>query len=313
MRKNHIITAAFCLLCVSCYQDIDLKAYKGEPQVVVNAIANSDTVVMADISRTWFFTEKSYPDDLDGLKVALYVNGEFREYMTYDGDKYLSTTRPHDGDCLQIQTEVDGKEVSAQDVMPEKTTIGKIETTYKKVFDYYEMEEYTYRLTLPNVPDEKRFYFVRVDIPYDWLSGGEFDYSYDPVFQLTSERINPSISSPKVFGQYGIPFSNEGCSGQEMTVSFKERLQHRRSTAALLGLDRRLDYERLVNIYSISEAYYRYLISVLSNDGDFSWQGHLMDIGYSEPVRIFSNVNGGTGIFGCVQRDYRTIFLKKDV
>lgn len=310
MKKNYIVILLCLLCCASCYQDIDLKSYKGEPQVVINAIANSDTVVMASIGRTWFFTEKTYPSDLGDLKVALYVNGDFREYMTYNGDKYLSTTRPHAGDSLEIVTQVDGQEVSAKDVMPAKTAIGKIKITYRKVIDYTDIDEYTYHVTLPNSPGERRFYFVRVDMPYTWLSGGEFDFTYDPVFQLTSERINPSLSSPEVVGQYGLPFTNEGFEGEEISFSFKERIQYRSSTAAILGLDRKLDYERLVNVYSISEAYYRYIISVLSNDSDYSWQGHLMDVGFSEPVRIFSNVSGGTGILGCVHRDSKTIFLK---
>ena len=137
----------------------------------------------------------------------------------------------------------------------------------------------------------------------DYISQvGTLDYSADPAFRLTSERINKTFASLKLEGQNGMPFTNEAMQKGDCCIRITEKGDY----TYYMGENARL---RKVTLFSISEAYYKYLISVLSNDSESSWQGGLTDIGLSEPVRIFSNINGGCGILGCLHSDKKIVKL----
>ena len=161
----------------------------------------------------------------------------------------------------------------------------------------------TYEIHFSNDASARRYYFAKIGA-VDYISQvGTLDYSADPTFRLTSERINKTFASLKLEGQNGMPFSNEAMQDGDCCIRITEKGDY---TYYNMGENAQL---RKVTLYSISEAYYKYLISVLSNDSESSWQGGLTDIGLSEPVRIFSNINGGCGIFGCLHSDKKIVKL----
>ena len=64
---------------------------------------------------------------------------------------------------------------------------------------------------------------------------------------------------------------------------------------------------RKVQLYSISEGYFRYLSGIFNEDED-SFNRQLVQVGLSEPPTLFTNVKNGTGIVGSLQltaKDYR--------
>ena len=301
MKKQTIIISAMTIMSLaSCYNDIDMEKYRGEQQVVLNCIANSDTTIMADVSSTWFFTEGYPSEDIKGLDIDITIDGETKGRMTYDGEKYQSSIRPKTGEHIAISTTVDGKTISAEDVMPEETTISHIDITHKHTNGMEEV--FTYEIHFNNDASACRYYFAKIGA-VDYISQvGTLDYSADPAFRLTSERINKTFASLKLEGQNGMPFTNEAMQKGDCCIRITEKGDY----TYYMGENARL---RNVTLYSISEAYYKYIISVLSNDSESSWQGGLTDIGLSEPVRIFSNIKGGCGIFGCLHSDKKTVEL----
>ncbi|MGM9777069.1 MAG: DUF4249 domain-containing protein [Prevotella sp.] len=302
MKNQTIVISAMAIMSLaSCYSDIDLEKYREEQRVVLNCIANSDTTIMADVSSTWFFTEGYPSDDIEGLDIDISINGTHKGKMTYDGDKYQSSIRPKAGERIAISTTIEGKTISAEDVMPEKTTISSIDITHKHTNGMEEV--FTYEIHFNNDASACRYYFAKIGA-VDYISQvGTLDYSADPAFRLTSERINKTFASLKLEGQNGMPFSNEAMQEGDCCIRITEKGDY---TYYNMGDNAQL---RKVTLYSISEAYYKYLISVLSNDSESSWQGGLTDIGLSEPVRIFSNINGGCGIFGCLHSDKKIVKL----
>lgn len=284
----------------SCYSDIDMEKYREEQRVVLNCIANSDTTIMADVSSTWFFTEGYPSEDIEGLDIDISINGTHKGKMTYDGEKYQSSIRPKSGDRIAISTTVDGKTISAEDVMPEKTEISHIDVTHKHTNG---MEEVlTYEIHFNNDASACRYYFVKVGAIDFICQVGTFDYSADPAFRLTTERINKTFASLKLEGQNGMVFTNESMPDGNCCIRITEKGDYTYYKGENAN-------QRDVTLYSISEAYYKYIISLLSNDSESSWQGGLTDIGLSAPVRVFTNVSGGTGIFGCLHADKVRITL----
>ena len=243
----------------SCYSDIDMEKYRGEQQVVLNCIANSDTTIMADVSSTWFFTEGYPSEDIDGLDIDISINGTHKGKMTYDGDKYQSSIRPKAGERIAISTTIEGKTISAEDVMPEKTTISNIDITHKHTNGMEEV--FTYEIHFNNDASACKYYFAKIGA-VDYINQvGTLDYSADPAFRLTSERINKTFASLKLEGQNGMPFTNEAMQKGDCCIRITEKGDY----TYYMGENARL---RKVTLFSISEAYYKYLISVLSNDSE---------------------------------------------
>lgn len=312
-------TLATMMLTASCYSDIDMEKYREEAQVTINCIANSDTTVTADVCRTWFFADNHASEDIMELDVTVYVDGIPVETMTYHGDKYLSNVRPKAGQLIGISTTVDGTTVTAEDRMPQKTIINSVDIVHTKISnggngniivhpdgtvqvdDFDDL--YTYNITFDNKASERRYYFVSIsEIGNEPI--GTLDYTSEPAFLLTMERINKTLSGLKIEGNFGLPFTNEGLSDNECSIQITEKGSHSLYTTNNNG--------RIISLYSISEAYYKYVISLLANDTEMSWQAGMVDIGLADPVRIYNNIKGGTGIMGCLHRDTATVFLSTE-
>lgn len=307
MMRNltYVIALSILLFLNSCYQDLELDN-KSIPYSVFNCIANTDTVILADISKSWFYTDSKPSEHISSLPIEVYVNGLFMGMMNDKNGIYESNFHPHSGDSICIKTMIEGKEISANGRMPEKPEITKVAVTHVEVpgigSGYFDPNceivsdtdhEFTYHITFKNSKKERKFFFLEIKVIGNKSSLGDLDYSYDPVFRLTSERINQTLSSTKIGGQFGLPFSNEGIADEEYTLTVKE-------TGPLYAYMTRDRCRRIITLYAISEDYYKYILSLLANDSESSWQGGLADIGLAEPIKIHSNINGGIGIFGCI-------------
>jgi len=67
---------------------------------------------------------------------------------------------------------------------------------------------------------------------------------------------------------------------------------------------------RKILLYSLSKSYYLYLTPLLNRDENMLMQ-NLPNYGLAEPMRVFSNVTGGTGILGAGQTDTVTVNLRE--
>ena len=95
----------------------------------------------------------------------------------------------------------------------------------------------------------------------------------------------------------GALFTDQSINGQTYTLQIKE------TTAELDETE-----QRIISIYSLSESYFLYLLSLQKIAGS-TLEGGLGNIGLAEPLRVYSNVEGGTGILGGNQHSETTITL----
>ena len=91
----------------------------------------------------------------------------------------------------------------------------------------------------------------------------------------------------------GALFTDQSINGQTYTLQIKE------TTAELDETE-----QRIISIYSLSESYFLYLLSLQKIAGS-TLEGGLGN----EPLRVYSNVEGGTGILGSNQHSETTITL----
>ncbi len=309
-----ILPALLSLACLlpSCMRDIDLEHYRGEAKPTLTSVMTSDTVVMADVSYSWFFTDTKPGEDITGLNVDVFINSELKERMTYDGEKYISNVRPQGGDTVTIRTEVDGQPLQATDIIPKPAKIEGLRILHSKVPSPYpqyewkdgqyieikEVDRFTYKVRFRDEPGKANYYFLRIDSQL--FTFGEFNYSYDPVFQTAYEKIYGSIHSSDFGSIYGMPFTDEGIEGKEYELTVTEDIY----------INDNIKYPRTIRLYAISEAYFRYLITIMANQGDESMQGGMIDAGMAEPKPIYCNVEGGLGIVCGIQTDEMEIQLE---
>jgi hypothetical protein len=123
---------------------------------------------------------------------------------------------------------------------------------------------------------------------------GERDFSQEYVFQELANSIRSTLPGWEAYSPDGLPFSDKGISGKTHTLTVKETLQG--------GNGRNLAHYNQMNrefkIFSISKAYYDYLVSVLCCNADDSIGSSMIDLGISDPTKIANNIDGGIGVFG---------------
>lgn len=144
------------------------------------------------------------------------------------------------------------------------------------------------QITFQDTPGKSNYYSLQIWGDDDHL-GVLLDFSVDPVF-TQQQGILDEVFGSSMVNWRGRVFSDELFDGKEYTLQVKEQLRS----------DTKYYTKRHIRLYSLSEPYYQYLLS-LQNIENEGIMGGLTNVGLAEPVRIYSNVEGGTGIAGGCQ------------
>ena len=323
--KNLSVKIFFLIVIIgfnSCYQDLDFERYRSDPTVVLNAVVSPDTVIMANVCLTTFFTDTALLKVVKDAEVKLYVNGVYSEELKWEannkskfGGTYISSVTPKESDKIKIEVKSSYGNVWAEDVVPPKIYIEKVEISGRKIEDPKsiivepggnvskgENFEVRYSITLKDIPNDSNYYCIRIENCNPYQPLGVLDYSDDPVFIEQTSTTNGSFSG-EIDGQGGRTFSDKLFDGKDYTLTIKET-----------GNSMFYTYGEILNrkilLYSLSKSYYNYLTSLL-NVNENSIEYYLSEYGLYEPVKTFSNIQGGIGIVACSQVDIKLIELRK--
>ena len=168
--KHLLYTLLLGVFLTSCYRKIDLNEYRTTPKMVINSVVSPDTVVMASITRTWFYPDKKPYVNLPHAHVELYINNQYIETMQWktlnnprNPDQpdtlFLSNTIPAEGDRIKIVASTpEYGTVTAEDIIPKKVPIKNASHTIKKgngvyqgtISDYFEIY---YEVTFDEFPE----------------------------------------------------------------------------------------------------------------------------------------------------------------
>ena len=314
MRKLLLaaVMAVAGVMLTSCYSRIDFEGLLPEPVPVINAVASPGNVVRASISRTYSVEENTADLYIRDADVTLTVNGSYTEQMTkvefdtlinYGGEPwhvvtYVSTYRPQVGDRIEISASTPYGEAHCSDEIPVPVAIRGVQTTLEPAEGYgsYQSNIYdvTYHVKFSDPAGVPNYYLVNVSAKDFWASGsvGYIEY-IDPVFEMQNRDITEIGSENSMRNGWGWTFSDETIDGQDYSLTLKET-----GVALSKNSTNPWQRQRSVRLYSLSESYYKYLRSVLKSDQ--REESSIGDIGILEPVAIFSNVDGGTGVFGAM-------------
>ena len=314
--KHLLYTLLLGVFLTSCYRKIDLDEYRTTPKMVINSVVSPDTVVMASITRTWFYPDKKPYVNLPHAHVELYINNQYIETMQWktlnnprNPDQpdtlFLSNTIPAEGDRIKIVASTpEYGTVTAEDIIPKKVAIKNASHTIKKgngvyqgtISDYFEIY---YEVTFDEFPEKNNYYLAKItQIKTGYYGYYETEIDYiDPVFKEQDAILDESMAFNGLEKRGGALFTDQSINGQTYTLQIKE------TTAELDETE-----QRIISIYSLSESYFLYLLSLQKIAGS-TLEGGLGNIGLAEPLRVYSNVEGVTGILGGNQHSETTITL----
>jgi len=331
MRRLSILYLLLMLgLLLSCETEIPFNGTITEPVLVVNCVACTDSALQVNISASRFFlsSEVDFPAISDAT-VALYVNEIFRENLTPNGEgQYQSMYIPSEGDVVRLNVSASGfNPVWAETAIPTAVAGFQIDSTITKtdtvplqndvsndyggvpspaptsesiIMTYSYIHQYKIRFTNPA---GERNYFRLVVRQMDTKDGIYYGNSYlndfsDIVFGTKNETASGLVNTSNR-DHYNV-FSDDLIDGATHTISFSYTQSFKLDADTTLFKDTvsNKDWSLTIDLQSISKSYYLYLLSLKalgSSDGFMS-----------EPVQIYTNINGGLGIFGA-----RTIHPRK--
>lgn len=211
--KHLLYTLLLGVFLTSCYRKIDLDEYRTTPKMVINSVVSPDTVVMASITRTWFYPDKKPYVNLPHAHVELYINNQYIETMQWktlnnprNPDQpdtlFLSNTIPAEGDRIKIVASTpEYGTVMAEDIIPKKVPIKNASHTIKKgngvyqgtISDYFEIY---YEVTFDEFPEKNNYYLAKItQIKTGYYGYYETKIDYiDPVFKEQDAILDESMA-----------------------------------------------------------------------------------------------------------------------
>lgn len=312
----------------SCENTIEFKGKVTEPMLVVNSFVTPDSTVKVNLSQSKFFldNENSGFEFIDNAEVYVWKNGIETEQLSAIGNGYYTGNfKPEIGDHICIRaSNPTFSEVNCETEIVDPVAIISADTTnYNFYHSGYYMDGYiTHMYTQESVDLSVRFkdaaditnyYRISAFVRNHYADGSYVDvypniYSDDLVFGSTEIELGGEES-------YFEEFSDKLFNGQEYKLKFLielncyfvddingEDYQYYQNHPLLIPQYREL----CIDLQSLSKSYYLYLSSRSKYES-------ASDIGmelFSEPVQIFSNVNGGIGILGAYSSSIYKIRLR---
>ena len=289
----------FIVTLLSCTSDYDLPIPYTGKQIVLNGILNPDSILKVKLSFSQELTETTPAEAIENASVKVLENGNrlIELYHNLDGE-YISTVRVLSGNSYKVIANVSGyAEVEAEDIVPQEPVIS---ACYRqRVID--NSYDVLINLDVVNDPNLKNRYWFDTSVR-DYISKHSTETALTKLYYITCEdffldNFNSSYDNTDQNFYYTL-FMRQS----------DESKSTNRFQLAITGADGNpfFRYETLqnldenqglfVNTYNCSAAYDQFLKSTLTEFLNEELYG--MSNPINGPVKIFSNVKNGLGIFG---------------
>ena len=323
MKNTYIqlaITLLLTVFIVSCETEIEFNGKETAPSMVINSILNPDSAVKVHITKSKFFLDLDGPfDPITNATVQLYANDKLIEALNSTGNGYYTGTyKPFPGDIIKIiarNNEFDNVYSSTE--IPVTASITSVDTTstttktspliysgsyndegYLNTDTVGTISEKKIKFTI-NIADRanyKNFYRLKVKHRSYYDNGTYSEHntyfnSEDLVFGSTSETELFEEENTNYYHEFNDNLFDGKTYGLTFSIStFQYNYFPGKEPKDDPWSPTTIKQEILINIESISPAYYYYLNSRAKNNA-------YIEI-FSEPVQIYNNIVNGIGILG---------------
>jgi hypothetical protein len=325
--KNFSIIAILLMFCIftSCETEIPFNGTVTDPVLVVNCITCTDSIVKANITASRFFlTNQENFKNVDSVTVALFINGTFKENLIDSGlGDFKSQYVTVEGDLVRLNVSAKGFEsVWTEAPLPSRAANFQIDTTITRTNTSYlfnvqydpgsssNIASDTLGVTYSDVhqfkicfsdPLETTNYYRLIVKETSTINGYTnvlYQTGIDDIVFGTKKNNMDGIFSESKNDKYNI-FSDELINGNTHTITVYCSKPH--DMYFDRPIPQELEMSVDIDLQSISRSYYLYLNSLKALDE--------ADPFMSEPVQIYTNVNGGLGIMGARANQHRSYVL----
>ncbi len=321
-----IIFSLFALIVTSCETEIEFRGDDTASLLVVNSILSPDSAVKVHVSESKFFLkDDSSFENVNDAIVNLWVNGSLYEQLSSTGQGfYAGNYIPKAGDIIKI-TAKNNKfpEVNAESEIVQATPIVSVDTTihvsdiypivngygnYSDTIGYSKTTEMKINLKFNDQPNKKNYYKIAVKLNQEYSDGSKYMRNYyfssdDLVFGNTTEAGIFDESSYNFYHEFNDDLFDGKSYSLKLNTSFISIVYDNDPSGDTSDSEpvEIVKNELILELQSISKSYYLYLKT--RNAGT-----SVIDF-FSEPVQIYSNIEGGIGILG----SYNTSRFKIDI
>lgn len=286
-----------------CTKYIEFEGDNATPRLVLNGVMYPDSAIQVTLSNSvGYLSTDGINRQTNGVLSLYNEAGELLEVLQHMGDGiYRGNTLTTVGPSYRIVAEHPGFEpVEASDVVPIPAEILSWDTATVEVDNPFGTTSgREYRFTFADPPDEDNYYMVEVIQAEEYY----INYIFDPE---TGEFVPDTVWLEQPFffpvgmntSDQVIISENESFLGESLTFGdqffFSDNLFAGSTREFTVRINEPLPSARyILRLSTLSYDYYRYRITArrfFDTNGD----------PFAEPVLVFSNVEGGLGIFGGV-------------
>ena len=306
-------------IIISCEKTLEFEGKQTEPKLILNGFLNPDSFVKIHLSESKFFLDNNTNFHIiENANVRIFKNDIEIEQMQYVGEGYyLASFKPVIGDKIMIKASYNNlDEVSCHTDIIEVVPMQSAEIvnykfekssgnqSYTVHIPPYSEEEYSYAYReyfdiniKINDPHAKENYYRLVLNLKHYYEEGSLVSSHNGMFYILPyilkddiNRIDNFHNNIYTYSSYN-EFSDEAFNGKEYLL--KVPVHHYYN--GTIGTGNIIGRELHVNLQSIAKPYYLYLQSRTAAES--SGVEFFSSI-FSEPVQVYSNIEGGIGFFG---------------
>ena len=292
-----LLFSVLLVSCTFCTRIVDIDIPPHEPKLVVNSLFTDGQRIRVHLGKTVSAFEYSTPTVQNGL-VRLFCNDEEIDTLTFNNDYYYSRINAEQGEKYSVIINVPELEsVSSEDIIPEKTLIESYEHRDSIMMDDNNFPVMQFELSFTDRPGPS-FYELSIIAQY---YVADFENRHPVWFKNISDPVLISTGLLD-YNPESLVFTDELFEGKETTIKANYSIQ----TGEIPLIDGGPEYSYLlfVSLRSISESYYNYIRKQIIYR--YNLESNIFT-GLPDPVHMYSNINGGYGIFAGYSSDNKTI------
>jgi len=284
MRKKLYLVLTLLIILIACEKTVYIDIPDKGRMITINSLFNPDSLLKVNVSKSCYILDNDI-QAIENATVEIYENGNLINTLPYlNNGLYKSTQqKPTSGDAYKIKVTVPGMGTAeTESYIPPETNIISIDTALVTRIDDegYKREYLEFRVKFKDNPDENNYYILA---PKEMYIYSYDDYEGDPIitdtmqYTIGYESNDPSIVED-LWGT-GMLFNDNLFNGNtyEFVFSTENYFYDTKSIC--------------IKLKSISEGYFKYLATCYKHM-EANWDP------FMEKISVYTNVEGGVGIFG---------------
>ena len=274
----------------ACEKPVTVEVPAHERQIVTRALASPDSLWRVVVSSSVGFQDNIEPFPLTNATVEVREGGALVVWLqhTADGVYTSSQATPAPGNTYSLHVSAPGYEpVTSSVTIPEMTVLPTV--TVDNVTEGDGSPYLNIAVDITDPGQVRNYYAMDVMIVERYTIDGEPREVKSPYFFETSDVILLGFSALDEVETYSVRyFQDDLFDGESETINIRVRIPD----FVFFGED--VSYSAVLRFYETNEEYFRFFKTA-------ELQQETEDNPFGEPVRIYSNMSNGFGIFAGYQ------------